>query len=48
MPRIKMSNIDALPIGKSDVVYWDVGRPGFGVQKRFPGTGFWPMMNSFG
>ena len=34
MPRIKMtkSNIDALPIGTSDVVYWDVGRPGFGVK----------------
>jgi hypothetical protein len=34
MPRIKMtkSNIDALPIGKSDVVYWDVSRPGFGVK----------------
>src|ERR1700738_4401082 len=34
MPRIKMtkSNIDALPIGKSDVVYWDVGRPRFGVK----------------
>jgi integrase len=34
MPRTKMtkSNIDALPIGKSDVVYWDVGRPGFGVK----------------
>jgi Phage integrase family. len=34
MPRIKMtkSNIDALPVGKSDVVYWDVGRPGFGVK----------------
>src|SRR5215217_360383 len=34
MPRIKMtkSNIDALPIGQSDVVYWDVGRPGFGVK----------------
>jgi Arm DNA-binding domain len=34
MPRIKMtkSNIDALPIGKSDIVYWDVGRPGFGVK----------------
>src|SRR5260370_4475034 len=34
MPRIKMtkSNIDALPIGKSDVVYWDVARPGFGVK----------------
>jgi integrase len=34
MPRVKMtkSTIDALPIGKSDVVYWDVGRPGFGVK----------------
>ena len=34
MPRIKMtkSNIDALLIGKSDIVYWDVGRPGFGVK----------------
>lgn len=34
MPRIKMtkSNIDMLPIGKSDVVYWDRGRPGFGVK----------------
>jgi integrase len=34
MPRIKMtkSNIDALPIGKSDVVYWDAGYPGFGVK----------------
>ena len=34
MPRIKMtkSNIDALPIGKSDVVYWDAGWPGFGVK----------------
>jgi hypothetical protein len=34
MPRIKMtkSNIDALPTGKSDVVYWGVGRPGFGVK----------------
>jgi integrase len=34
MPRIKMtkSNIDALQIGKSDVVYWDSGCPGFGVK----------------
>src|SRR3984893_5445321 len=34
MPRIKMtkSNIDALPISESDIVYWDVGRPGFGVK----------------
>jgi integrase len=34
MPRIKMtkSNIDGLPIGTSDVIYWDVGRPGFGVK----------------
>jgi hypothetical protein len=26
------SNIDALPIGQSDIIYWDVGRPGFGVK----------------
>src|ERR1700726_3968334 len=34
MPRIKMtkSNMDALPIGNSDIIYWDVGRPGFGVK----------------
>src|SRR5271166_6760749 len=34
MPRIKMtkSNIEGLPIGQSDVVYWDVSRPGFGVK----------------
>src|ERR1700716_418650 len=34
MPRIKMtkSSIDALPIGKSDIVYWDAGCPGFGVK----------------
>jgi integrase len=34
MPRIKMtkSNIDALPVGKIDVVYWDAGCPGFGVK----------------
>jgi integrase len=34
MPRIKMtkSSIDALPIGQSDVVYWDMARPGFGVK----------------
>ena len=34
MPRIKMtkSKIDALPIGQTDVIYWDVGRPGFGVK----------------
>src|SRR3981081_2957495 len=34
MPRIKMTKsiIDALPIGKSDLMYWDVGRPGFGVK----------------
>jgi integrase len=34
MPRIKMtkSNIDALPIGKSDIMYWDAGHPGFGVK----------------
>src|ERR1700688_997979 len=34
MPRIKMTtrNIDALPISESYIVYWDVGRPGFGVK----------------
>jgi integrase len=34
MPRIKLtkSKIDALTIGKSDVVYWDLGLPGFGVK----------------
>ena len=34
MPRIRLtkSAIDALPISKSDVVYWDSGYPGFGVK----------------
>src|SRR5246127_2051626 len=34
MPRIRLtkSTIDALPPGKSDVVYWDAGYPGFGVK----------------
>src|ERR1700751_443177 len=34
MSRIKLtkSAIDALPIPKSDVVYWDVAFPGFGVK----------------
>ena len=34
MPRIRLtkSAIDALPIPKSDVVYWDAGWPGFGVK----------------
>src|ERR1044072_7853011 len=34
MPRIRLtkSAIDALSISKSDVVYWDVGCPGFGVK----------------
>src|SRR5499427_11119473 len=34
MPRIRLtkSAIDALPTPKSDVVYWDVGYPGFGVK----------------
>jgi integrase len=34
MPRIRLtkSAIDALPAPKSDVVYWDAGRPGFGVK----------------
>ncbi len=34
MPRIKLtkSNIDALPIPETDVVYWDLALPGFGVK----------------
>src|SRR4051812_49750810 len=34
MPRIKLtkSAIDALPSPSSDVVYWDVAFPGFGVK----------------
>jgi Arm domain-containing DNA-binding protein/integrase-like protein len=34
MPRIKLtkSAIDALPTPSSDVVYWDVAYPGFGVK----------------
>jgi integrase len=34
MPRIKLtkSAIDSLPIPKSDLVYWDIGLPGFGVK----------------
>jgi integrase len=34
MPRIRLtkSAIDALPASKSDVVYWDVGYPGFGIK----------------
>ena len=34
MPRIKLSKsaIDALPTLATDVVYWDVGWPGFGVK----------------
>jgi integrase len=34
MPRIRLTKnaIDALPRGKSDVVYWDAGYPGFGVK----------------
>jgi integrase len=34
MPRIRLtkSAIDALPIFKSDVMYWDSGYPGFGVK----------------
>jgi hypothetical protein len=34
MPRIKLSKsvIDALPTPSSDVVYWDVAYPGFGVK----------------
>src|ERR1700676_3284112 len=34
MPQIKLtkSAIDAFPIPLKDVVYWDVGCPGFGVK----------------
>jgi hypothetical protein len=34
MPRIRLtkSAIDALPTPASDVVYWDVSCPGFGVK----------------
>ena len=34
MPRIKLtkSAIDALPTPSSDLVYWDIGLPGFGVK----------------
>src|SRR5262249_40064147 len=34
MPRIRLTKraIDALPIPKSDAVYWDAGCPGFGVK----------------
>lgn len=34
MPRIKLtkSAIDTLPVSKVDLVYWDVGLPGFGVK----------------
>jgi hypothetical protein len=36
MPRIRLtkSAIDALPTRASDVVYWDAGRPGFGVTPK--------------
>jgi hypothetical protein len=34
MPRLKLtkSAIDALPTPAKDIVYWDSGRPGFGVK----------------
>jgi integrase len=34
MPRVKLTKtvIDALPIPSKEVVYWDVGCPGFGVK----------------
>src|SRR3974377_1070059 len=34
MPRIKLTKnaIESLPTPKSDVVYWDVAAPGFGVK----------------
>ncbi|MGA8228048.1 MAG: hypothetical protein WCA55_16110 [Xanthobacteraceae bacterium] len=40
MPRIRLtkSAIDALPTPQSDVVYWDIGFPGFGV-KVWPAPG---------
>src|ERR1700730_5484192 len=50
MPRIKMtkSNIDMLPISKSDVVYWDVGRPGFGVKVTPKGRKVFVVLYSTG
>jgi len=34
MPRIRLtkSAVDALPAPRSDLVYWDVACPGFGVK----------------
>ena len=34
MPRLKLTNraIDVLPTPAKDVVYWDSGCPGFGVE----------------
>jgi integrase len=34
MPRVKLTKtaIDALPVPKSDTVYWDASAPGFGVK----------------
>ena len=34
MPRVKFTKtaIDALPVPKSDTVYWDAAAPGFGVK----------------
>ena len=34
MPRIRLtkSAIDALPTPQTDVMYWDIGFPGFGVK----------------
>jgi hypothetical protein len=34
MPRIKLtkSTIDTLPVPSSDLVYWDIASPGFGVK----------------
>src|SRR5438067_9404709 len=34
MPRLRLtkSAIDSLPTPKADIVYWDAGRPGFGVK----------------
>src|SRR4026209_2796997 len=34
MPRVKLTKgtIDALPVSRSEVIFWDAGCPGFGVK----------------
>ena len=46
MPRLKLINraIDVLPTPAKDVVYWDSGCPGFGVEI---GVIFWSLENLF-